>query len=214
VSWGGGCARKGAPGVYTRISAFEGWLHAKTQISQDQPSSETQQTVENTLLPNNPAGLSVAYVQGNKVAIGQKVTVRATTERPGYLLLVDVTPDGKLNQIYPSEASLRSRTGNLINANKIEPDRPLILPNLAANPYEGFEFEIDGPIGEGRLIGVLSEETMKWLKIPQGPRSFESRADALGYLAALGRILNRDLIVEGKPEPNISIVITPYSVVQ
>ena len=90
VSWGGGCARKGSPGVYTRLSAFEGWLREKTEIRQDRPSTEVQQTVDTTLQPNNPAGLSATYVQGTKLTIGQKVQVRATTRHNWLSLAVDV----------------------------------------------------------------------------------------------------------------------------
>src|SRR5262249_10703163 len=112
------------------------------------------------------------------------------------------------------ESSLRSPTGNLVNANRIEAGRPIAVPS-PGNPYEGFEFEVDGPPGEGRLVGILSKQPMKWLKIPGSPRTFSERADALGYIAGLNRLLERGLEVEAKqPDSGISVVIKSYKVVR
>jgi len=213
VSWGGGCARKGAPGVYTRISAYESWLRENTGIQQDAPSAELQQVVDNLLQLDNSAGLSVAYVQGARLKIGQKVHVRATARRAGYLLLIEVSSDGSVTQIYPSQLSLRSRTGALASSNRLDPGHPILVPD-PAHSYSGFELEVEGPTGNGRLLAVLAEEPMKWLKIPNQPRTFENRADALGYLATLSRILNRGLAIEGRPQSAVSSTVTPFTIIQ
>jgi secreted trypsin-like serine protease len=214
VSWGtSDCGSPGVPGVYTRVSAFERWLADKTGIRQDEPSQETQQVVDGLAGMGNRAGLSVTIAQGTRLRIGQKTQFRVTTRQPGYLLLFDVTPDGAVTQIFPNERSLRTATGRLVNANRVDVGRTLLVPN-PGNPYEGFELDVDGPVGEGRVVGVLTLQPMKWLNSPQMPRSFESRNDALGYLATLGRLLDRGVVVEGKDNPSVSVAITPYSVVQ
>jgi secreted trypsin-like serine protease len=213
VSWGIGCGVRGIPGVYTRVSAYEGWLREHTGIKQDQPSQETQPAVDNAFGADNPAGLQVDFAQGTQVKVGQKAQFRVSAREAGYLLLLDVSPDGGVTQIYPSQLSMRTRLGARVASNRIEPGRPFLVPD-PSNPYEGFDFVVDPPAGEGRLVAILSDKPIKWLKAPAKPRSFETRAESLGYVAAVAAAISRDLQVEPRNKPRISIVVTKYSVVQ
>lgn len=65
------CAAPGLPAVYTRVSAYEPWLREKTGVNQGAASTETQ-TVAANIGGSNGAGLSVSFVQGGAVRVGQK----------------------------------------------------------------------------------------------------------------------------------------------
>ena len=60
------------------------------------------------------------------------------TQQPGYLVLLDVSPDGKVTQVFPNARSLSTPGGARKSANLVTPDRPLLVPD-SSNPYAGFD---------------------------------------------------------------------------
>jgi hypothetical protein len=53
---------------------------------------------------DNSAGLTVAFDKGDMVRVGDVVSHRVTTQKPGYLAIFDATPDGKVTQVSPMRA--------------------------------------------------------------------------------------------------------------
>jgi hypothetical protein len=201
------------------VSSFEAWIRQETSIRQDQPSAEIKPVITNTLEATNgseaknPAGVVVSFVQGPQVRVGQKVQIRVTAREAGYLMLLDVLPDGSITQIYPNRASLRSPTGTRLSSVRLDPRRPLVVPD-PANPYAGFEYVVDPPAGDGILVAVLSDKPMNWLSEPETPRTFSTRADALGFVARLGELMARDMTVEPRDKPRRSIAVAPYVIMR
>lgn len=213
VSEGRGCALPGFPGIYTRVSEFADWLKQNTGIDQDLPSTETQQVVENIFEQKNPAGLTVGFVQGSRLKLGQSVQLRVTAREAGYLVLLDIQSDGSVVQIYPNQASMRTPTGRRPDANRITPDRTFVIPN-PANVYEGFRLVVRPPLGEGKIVAVLADKPLKWLKASNQPRVFSARADALGFLAEFAAASSRDQAQPERDRPRVSNLITSYTVVE
>jgi secreted trypsin-like serine protease len=213
VSFGRQCAAKEAYGVYTRVSAFQDWLQRTTQIAlaQDTPSlpppadvaaapppvQVAPPAVEPSPAPTltNTAGLAVSFAQGDRLKVGQIVQFKVTTAKPGYLLLIDLTPDGRMIQIFPNARSLASPTGGRPKSNLIEPGRVVMVPD-PKNPYEGFEFSMDPPTGEGLLVAILSAEPLNSVSLPSAPTAL-SRAEALDFLTKVTDELGRSIEVVG-----------------
>ena len=184
VSWGRSCGLPNSYSINTRVAAFETWIGstigpqstapqvpATTAPEASSPPPATPPprpagsapppevpaaTVAQSTLPrDNPAGLTVEFVQGDKLKLGQSAQLKVSTQKPGYLLLIDLTPDGKMTQIFPNARSLAARTN--VRRNLIEPGRPLLVPDHR-DPYAGFEFKVEPPTGRGLLVALLTDQ--------------------------------------------------------
>lgn len=218
------CASAGTYGVYSKVSAFEGWIKEKSglqftgsgdQIGGAPPKPEQPappaKPPANPIDGNNPAQVAVDFVQGTTLKVGQTVQFKVTTRQPGYLLLLDVTPDRKTTQIFPNARSVATQSGTA-RQGYITANRSVIVPD-PKNPYEGLEFRVDPPFGEGLLVAIVSPEPLNASSLPEVPRSMD-RHDALDYLARLSDELNRNLEVsEPAGSKSFSFATKAYRVV-
>ncbi len=115
-----------------------------------------------------------------------------TTEKPGYLTVLDATPDGKLTQIYPNAVSLRSAAGPTLASTLIRPGKPVMVPDYR-NPYRGFDVEISEPRGSGVIVALLSDKPLSSLDLPQAPKTFVSPEAGVGAIHRLRDELARSL---------------------
>jgi secreted trypsin-like serine protease len=229
VSFGRQCALKDTPGVYSRVSAFGDWLQANTRIPLTQQGAtvasqtpapaapQVQYTPAHAPAANpsldNAAAISVSFVQGDTLKVGAVAQFKVTTQKSGFLLLIDITPDGKMTQIYPNARSLSISTGARAKSNYVEANRPVLVPN-PKNPYEGFEFRTEPPLGDGLLLAILSADPLKSVAVPDAPKTM-NKDEALAYFAGLTGELNRDLEVSGVEKPrDWSFATQPYRIVQ
>jgi hypothetical protein len=129
----------------------------------------------------NSAGVAIDILPGNKLHIGEKIMLRVSTKRAGYLVIVDVGANGKVTQLYPNVRSLMTMSRERIRANLIQPGHAIRIPN-PLNPYAGFELVASPPTGIATVLAMLSERPVQVVDLPDVPATMVGRAQAVGFL--------------------------------
>ena len=97
----------------------------------------------------NTAKVSLQMAPDQSVSIGTKIEFRVTTRKPGYLLLVDIDPSGKMSQIFPSpEMVAQSREAA---TNFVKPGEELVIPNAAAQKRGYVEVALEARLAEADI---------------------------------------------------------------
>ena len=175
------------------------------------PPARPQDVPQNVLVHDNSAGVSVDFVQGSELQIGQAAQFRVRTQQPGYLVLLDVSPDGKVTQVFPNARSLSTPTGARRSANLVTPDRPLLVPD-PGNPYAGLEYRIDPPSGDGRLIAILSKDPIRAVAVPEQPTTLDGDAGS-AFVAQIAEELLREPVIAGRVQKREwSVAQKPYRI--
>lgn len=140
----------------------------------------------------NPAGLDLAILPDVELATGSKVTFRVATKKQGYLILVDVDPDGKLNQIYPNRHSLQTLESRE-SLNLMKPGQAITIPNRD-DPFAGFEFIASPPAGVAMIVAILSDRPVQLVDLPDvaPPQTGQAAFDQLFEVARQLRIARED----------------------
>jgi secreted trypsin-like serine protease len=175
------------------------------------PPSRPQDIPQNVLVHDNSAGVTVEFVQGSELRVGQVAQFRVETRQPGYLVLLDVSPDGNVTQVFPNERSLSTPTGGRRSSNLVVPDRALLVPD-PSNPYGGLEYTIDPPSGEGRLIAILSKDPIRAVTVPESPTTFHDDSGS-EFVAQIADELLREPVIAGKVQKREwSVAQKPYRI--
>jgi hypothetical protein len=158
----------------------------------------------------NAAKVTLQMAPDQPVSVGTKISFRVTTRKPGYLLLVDIDPNGKMSQIFPSPEMVVQSP--LAATNFIRPGEELVIPNPAARK-RGFDYVMTPPTGDATVIAILSDRRVQLLDLPDDAQKPQTGTEAIstlmGWISAL-RVPNIDT---GKLQPsNWSFDVKPYSI--
>ena len=140
----------------------------------------------------NSAGVELAILPDVELSAGTRVSLRIATRQPGYLIVVDIDPTGKLTQIYPNRHSLQVRESRE-TLNLIKPGQPITIPNRD-DPFAGFEFVVSPPSGIAMLVAILSDRPVHLVDLPDvaPPQSGQAAFDQLMDVARQLRIARED----------------------
>lgn len=158
----------------------------------------------------NAANVSLQMAPGPSVSVGTKVSFRVTTRKPGYLLLVDIDPGGRMTQIFPSPEMVAQAPEAATNF--IKPGDELLIPNAAARK-RGFDYVITAPAGDAAVVAILSDRRVQLLDLPDNAQTARTGAEAAGLLAGWTRQLRVPDGDGGKLQTSQwSFDVKPYSI--
>ncbi len=129
---------------------------------------------------DNPAGLAIEMIPGTEVTLGSQMSFRVTTEKQGYLVLVDIDSGGKLTQIYPNLQSLSDPQGMKDDANLIKRGKPKSVPDTSAKA--NFQFVASEPTGVGMVVAILSDKPVQMIDLPDIPAALAGQRTAVEFV--------------------------------
>jgi hypothetical protein len=162
------------------------------------------QIVSDALSHSNDAEVRLEVLPSSSVRLGDTVTFRVTSARPGHLLVLDVNANHELTQLFPNEISDRQGRGDNISTNS-----PITIPDA----YYGFAFTAGEPTGKGLLLAIVTEDPISLDQLTGNARDLNVISDPVSYLTWIAQALRETWGDEGgNREPNWSMTQLEYEI--
>jgi secreted trypsin-like serine protease len=226
VSWGPGCAPPKFYGVYSSVGHFEDWIRQRVRNanfvrpgSLPAPAS-AQGTTDQSLVsiigdattaqPGQLAQVAVDIASGERVKVGDRVTIRVTSSVTGNLLVFNEDENGRAYQVFPNKFSGRDLPGQA--RAKVAAGEPVTIPG----PTDGFALRITPPTGKNRVIAIVLPSEVRvddLVEANEDMRSIPRFHEILDTIAKREQS-TRGMKVEEAPPKKRAVGIREYEIVQ
>lgn len=149
---------------------------ANPMVSTPPPSPPVQVAADDVITQGNALAIKVEILPRARVRVGDRIRVRVTSPKPGYLVLLDVRENGEVRQLFPSKCARKER--------RLRANAPLTMPD----PTYGCVFEAD-EAGKGQLLAIVTEDNVPLEDLLQRNRDLEIVPNGDAFLAALAQQL-------------------------
>lgn len=185
------CGAKGTYSVYTRAAAYSDWVEhhvsgksSAAPVAAAAPAPAAAGTVAAPAIDDiaNAGGdlVQVAINPGAQLRVGQTFLVQVLSKFDGYLLLLDLSEDNKLTQLFPNERSDQVNKDGAIKANSV-----LSFPDQTY----GFKLFAEPPVGRGRLIAIVTTSKVGLESLMKSEEGLSPYPDAQARFSALDTAL-------------------------
>jgi len=184
-------------------------------------SPQSDKAISEALPKDNAANVSIEILPKEQMEIGSKVLFKVTTQKPGYLILLDVDARGHVTQIYPNLYSM-SNPGNATmllpagateTANLMKPGKPVLVPDMG-NPLARFEYVVEPPSGQGVIVALLSPKPAHMVDIPDVPADQLDPTDEVRHVYNAAKSLRLAQPNAGLIDPQWSFEAKVYRIMQ
>ncbi len=112
-------------------------------------SESAAAAVADVLVQSNDADVVIELTPGRTLKLGQEFRISVTSKRKGKLILLDVNSKGQVTQLIPNDIMAQNGKDR-----DIVPGRKITIPD----DYYGFAFAAGEPLGEGKLLAIVTED--------------------------------------------------------
>jgi hypothetical protein len=155
-------------------------------------ASDTMQVAQ-TLDTENTAQLRLQMLPSTTFRLGEKMQVNVSSQRTGYLFVLDIDSAGKMTVLFPNKYSEKRNRRGILKA-----QQTVKIPDT----NYGFDFLAQEPVGQGLLLTLLVEEKEPFVqglrrKLPSPERGFavvQRTSQVQSTLARLHQQLRKTIV--------------------
>lgn len=176
VSWGEGCGRPGAYGVYTNVAAYANWIRnyvpdatfQTDDSAPNRPFAATDQVIASAVRPPPPSPppsrpptpppytpppgppkLTVDVLPGDKIKLASPIRIRIVASHDGELVVFNENAEKQIYLIYPNKFMTTAEGARPRTG--LRGGSPMTLPGQ----QDGFELTVRPPAGQNRVFAFL-----------------------------------------------------------
>lgn len=185
------------------LIVWKGNSQDHTEPSHQSPPREPTHD-EQATQPDTPGGihgqittnLNIEILPNNSFELGEAMLLKVSSNKSGQLLVYDLNANNQLQQIFPN-----NYTANRRLTNRMASGETITIPDA----YYGFQFEAVPPLGNGRIIAILVEDSVHLEDIANIEQAFKTLSPDVDILETI-----RERLV-GK-RSNWSLAVAPYEI--